>query len=166
MARACTICTHPSRDAIERAILAGQPIRRIAANYGLSESAVRRHRNTHLRDVLALSKQAAETARAEKLVEFILFVRNEAIAVYREARKAKRLGVALQALAEARESTAMLAKLAGGLGDRIEVSFTDSREWQEIRNLILDTLEPYPEIRAFLSEVLLRKYGQGNGDGH
>lgn len=58
MAAACKICTHPDRHAIERAIIDGLSNRRIAAQYGLSATGVRRHESEHL------ARQIAEIVAA------------------------------------------------------------------------------------------------------
>jgi len=159
----CSICTHPLREEIDKAILTGEPLRRIAKRYGVTESSLRRHRDSHLRDAVKRAQETAEALRAEKLAEFVLFLRNEALSVYREARKAKRLGIALQALAEARESTAVLARLVGEMGARVEVTFTQSPEWTELRTAILQALDDFPEAKAILAAALA-EYGE-KGDG-
>src|SRR4051812_18031889 len=53
MARACTVCTHPKRDSVERAMVDGATYREISGQYGLSRSALERHKNDHLARVLA-----------------------------------------------------------------------------------------------------------------
>ncbi len=42
MNKRCTVCNHPERPEIDRALLHGQPLRRLAAQYGLSPSALSR----------------------------------------------------------------------------------------------------------------------------
>ena len=53
MARPCAVCTHPERLAIEKALLAGEPNRRVATRYdAVSEASIRRHMKGHFsRDV-------------------------------------------------------------------------------------------------------------------
>ena len=46
--RRCTVCAHPDRDAIERAMLAMQPYRAIAHRHGVSRDALMRHHDDHL----------------------------------------------------------------------------------------------------------------------
>ncbi|RVN00449.1 hypothetical protein CN120_23460 [Sinorhizobium meliloti] len=64
MSRACSVCCHPSRPEIERRLVSGVAIRAIASQYGVSRSAVARHRN-HLRSMLA---EATEIRRVQDLV--------------------------------------------------------------------------------------------------
>ena len=48
MGRACTVCTHPEADAINAALEAGQTLRALAAQYGLSDSSLDRHARRNL----------------------------------------------------------------------------------------------------------------------
>jgi hypothetical protein len=62
MPRVCTICIHPARAAIDDGLETGQSLRDISGQYGLSKSAVDRHRGSHLPAVLA---QEAADLKAE-----------------------------------------------------------------------------------------------------
>jgi FixJ family two-component response regulator len=62
MPRRCSVCTHRERPLIEQEFVASQPVRRIAARYGLSEQAVRRHRAAHVPPALARAHAAEEAA--------------------------------------------------------------------------------------------------------
>jgi hypothetical protein len=48
MSRACTICNHPAREAIDTALRAREPLRAIATRFGTSHFALHRHRHHHL----------------------------------------------------------------------------------------------------------------------
>jgi hypothetical protein len=48
MPRLCTICTHPARITIDDGLVTGQSLRAISAAYGVSKSAVDRHKESHL----------------------------------------------------------------------------------------------------------------------
>ena len=48
MPRRCTICDHPDREALDRELSAGGAIGTIAAIYGVSPDALKRHRANHL----------------------------------------------------------------------------------------------------------------------
>jgi hypothetical protein len=53
MPRVCTICTHPAHAAIDDGLEAGQSLREISGQYGLSKSALDRHKISHLPAALA-----------------------------------------------------------------------------------------------------------------
>lgn len=69
MPRRCTICDHPTREAIDQALVAGQPLRDIAGHYRLSKSALARHKESHAPPALIQDTDDLETrlqkARAE-----------------------------------------------------------------------------------------------------
>ena len=48
MARHCTVCDSPHRVEIDRALVDGASRHAIARRYGLAETSVRRHAETHL----------------------------------------------------------------------------------------------------------------------
>jgi hypothetical protein len=68
MPRTCTVCTHSDRDAIDRALIAREPVRRIAARFGLSKSAVWSHSDDHLPAALVKADEAREEARSIDLM--------------------------------------------------------------------------------------------------
>jgi hypothetical protein len=53
MPRLCTSCTHPARATIDDGLVTGQSLRAISAAYGVSKSAVDRHKDSHLPAALA-----------------------------------------------------------------------------------------------------------------
>ena len=57
----CTVCVHEAKEAIDQALVAGGSRRTIANQYGLSDAAVRRHRENHLPATLV---KAAEVKSA------------------------------------------------------------------------------------------------------
>lgn len=59
MPRPCTVCQHPQRAAVERALALGESNRRIAAEHGLDEKALRRHKSEHLARAMAAAAAIA-----------------------------------------------------------------------------------------------------------
>lgn len=59
MPRVCTVCSHPKREEIDAEIVCGEPNRRISSNFGLSESAIRRHKK-HTAATLAKAIECRE----------------------------------------------------------------------------------------------------------
>lgn len=55
MARTCTICSNPQLQEIDQALVAGGSIRDIAGRFGISRSALDRHKRDHLARFLAES---------------------------------------------------------------------------------------------------------------
>ncbi len=67
MARPCSVCAHPERAAIDKALVAGESFRNIAERTGTSVAALSRHRADHLPEVLAKAKQARAAAHGADL---------------------------------------------------------------------------------------------------
>ena len=67
MPRTCTLCNHPQRDGIDRALLAGDSYRYIASQFGTSTGALQRHK-AHLPAALVKAQAAQEVARADSLL--------------------------------------------------------------------------------------------------
>jgi hypothetical protein len=59
VARPCTVCSSPERVAIDKALVDGEPRRRIAARFGVPETSLRRHAVEHLPEVLAAGQHMA-----------------------------------------------------------------------------------------------------------
>jgi hypothetical protein len=64
MPRPCSICAHPERAAIEKALVAGTSSRQCAALYRVSPDAVERHKAAHLPVRLVSAQEAQEEADA------------------------------------------------------------------------------------------------------
>lgn len=114
----CTACTHPEREALDRDIVAGVSLRNIAAQYGLSLSAVARHRREHV----AADLERAGLDRAEALAGHLRELYTRAVEILDQAEAAGDLRTALAAIAQARASLEAVARLlvADDLERRIE----------------------------------------------
>ena len=62
MPRRCTVCDHLERHSIDEALVVGATYRGVARRFGLSESAVYRHKTKHLPVYLLKAKEAEEAA--------------------------------------------------------------------------------------------------------
>jgi hypothetical protein len=65
MPRRCTVCDHPERNGIDEALVSGTPYRSVAKRFGLSESAVYRHKGEHLPAHLFKAREPEEMAQAD-----------------------------------------------------------------------------------------------------
>jgi hypothetical protein len=67
--RICTVCAHTARQEIDKAIVAQQGYRRIASQYGLVETSVRRHAADHLLPELLAAWQAERAQNGQDLAD-------------------------------------------------------------------------------------------------
>ena len=107
MSRACSICTHPERDAIDRALVAATPKRRVAAECGVNEASVRRHAARHLPGALVKASVVEEVARADDLLGLAHRLQHEALAVLEQAKADGNLAGVLQAIDRLQKGTVL-----------------------------------------------------------
>ncbi len=115
MSRVCTVCTHQELEAIDRALVQSTPNRRIAAQYSLQESSIRRHKAEHLPAAMAQAKQAAVVAHGESLVDQVRALRERAMTLLDKAEQASKLRDACSAIREARGCLELEARMSGEL---------------------------------------------------
>jgi transposase-like protein len=155
MPRRCTVCDHPKRHSIDEALVSGTPYRSIAKQFGLSESAVYRHKAEHLLVHLLKARDVEEAARANDLLDQVRHLQGRALDILARAEEAGDLRTALAAISQARGNLELLGKLAGELDERPVVNVLLSPQWLVIRTTMLETLSTYPEARAAVAESLL-----------
>jgi hypothetical protein len=161
MPRTCTICEHPERGEIDRALVGGASNRSAASLYDVSEAAVRRHKANHLPAKLVMAQAAEEVAEADSLLDQVRDLQGRAYGILDKAEAADDLRTALGAIREARGNLELLAKLLGELDERPTLNVTVSPEWLELRTVIVGALEPYSDAR----ESVLRAI-EGVSNGH
>jgi hypothetical protein len=111
MARVCTVCSSPVREAIDRALVAGEPNRRLAADYGLSEASIRRHKAEHLPDALVKAQAALEVLAADDLLSKAQALGARALKILECAEKTGDLRTALHAIRESRGCLELQARM-------------------------------------------------------
>ncbi len=147
MPRTCTVCVHPEREAIDRALVAGEPFRGIARTYRVSDDAVARHRESHLPERLAKAEAAAEVAQADDLLREVRALRSKAYSLLLKAEAAGDYRTALAGVREARACLELLGELEGELDRRPTVNLLVSPEWVALRGRIVQALSRHPEAR-------------------
>ncbi len=69
MPRSCTICQHPQREALDRALVGGAALSETAALFRVSSDAVSRHKANHLPAKLVLAQEAEDVREALDVVK-------------------------------------------------------------------------------------------------
>ncbi len=154
MPRRCTVCDHLQRHSIDEALVGGAPYRSVAKRFGLSESAVYRHKTDHLPAHLLKAREVEEAARADDLLDQVRNLQTHVLGILERAEKAGDLRTALAAISQARGNLELLAKLAGELDERPVVNLNISPEWLELRAVIVGALEPYTEARGAVLQAI------------
>jgi hypothetical protein len=160
MPRRCTVCDHPQRHSIDEALVSSASYRSVAKQFGLSDSAVYRHKTEHLPAHLLKAREVEEVARADDLLEQVRHLQAHALDILERAEKTGDLRTALAAISQARGNLELIGKLAGELDDRPVVNLNVSPEWLELRAVIVGALEPHPAAHRAVLRAL-----EGVGDG-
>jgi len=154
MPRTCSLCGHPQRETIDKAIVAGETLRGIARTYRVSEDALTRHKAGHIAPAIATAHEAESVAKADDLLEQLQALRNKAMGLLLKAEAAGDYRTALAGIREARACIETLLEVEGELDRRPQVNITISAEWVEIRTVILGALQAHPEARQAVVRAL------------
>jgi transposase-like protein len=149
MPRICTICAGAQREEINTALVSHESIRAISRRFGVSASALQRHRASHLPATLVKAAAVADVMEAGNLLERLKALNRETAAVLREARDgdSKNNDLALKAIARVEKQIELEGRLLGELHEGSTVNVILTPEWQALRAAIMAALEPYPTAR-------------------
>src|SRR3712207_9203457 len=88
MPRSCTLCEHPRREEIDRALVGDSSNLSVSSLFGVSESAVRRHKANHLPAKLVMAQAAEEVAQADSLLDQVRDLQGRAYGILDKAEAA------------------------------------------------------------------------------
>jgi hypothetical protein len=144
MSRVCTICSHPRQNELEKAIVAGAPIRTLARENNVGEAALRRHRDLHLTKALGKAVQDERIeVDAERLTGWMMGLQGKTIRLLARAETEGDLSNARGFIAEARKNVELLGRLRGALDGptvhvdaRRQIAVLGNMDESELRRLI------------------------------
>jgi hypothetical protein len=166
----CIICEHPQREAIDRAIMAGDSLRYIATMFTTSKDAVQRHKNVCMKRQVPPSPplpvpayQTGEQVATAERVSLSIITRVSSLVDVLELQATecasdkdrRNMTATATALLKALE---LNARLTGELGPNNQVnlqvnvpSLRDAPEWP----IFIRIIEKHPAIKAELNQALL-----------
>jgi len=159
MPRTCTICSHPDRRAIEKALVDGEPFRNIAKRTGTSPAALTRHKSDHLPGKIVQAKAAQEILEAGDLLSQVAALKEKALELLAKAEEQGDYRTALCGVREARACIELLFEVEGQLDRRPQINLTYAPQWIEMRTAILLALRDHPEAAQAVAAVVTE--GQG-----
>jgi hypothetical protein len=112
----CTVCNHPSRPEIDRALIDGVPLRTLAAAHSLSASALWRH-TRHLRHQLVLQQRQTDQDQAAAFLEKLELLEARLDRLFRKAEDSHSLHVSLGCLQESLRVLSLRQKVRYSLGE-------------------------------------------------
>jgi len=156
MSRTCIPCKHPDRDAIDAALLGTESLRKIAARWSVSKSALLRHKAAHLPTAIVKAVAIEQEITGSKLLDRLMLLNRETASILQEARTAdtKNNQLALKAIARAERQLLLEGQLLAEMKEDPAVDLTLAPEWQNLRAAILLALEPHPAARAAVLKAL------------
>jgi hypothetical protein len=154
VARVCTVCNHANQATIDSALVAGDAYRHIAARFGVSTTALQRHKAEHLPVHLVQAHEAAAISDADSLLGQLRSLNRETLAVLDAAKQSGDLRLALGAISQTRANLELLAKLAGQLAQEGTTNIVIQPEYLQVRAVIVTALAPYPDARLAVVQAL------------
>ena len=154
MPRRCTICIHPERHEIDKALVGGGTYRQIAESHGLSTSSLFRHKQDHLPAHLAKAAEIVGTDDALDVVQQLRAINAACLEVLTKARASGRDERMLRAVDRIHRQIELQARLLGELQEGRTVNIVVLPEWQRIRTRIVTAVDPYPEARKAVIRAL------------
>lgn len=150
--KACTICSHPKRPALDRALVDGTSIRDISGQFAVSRSAVDRHRK-HLAPALTKAKHAAEVVESTGLLSRVERIMSRCELIAESATKAGDWLPAIAASRELRGCLELLGKLSGEIqtGTKVGLQIINGRP---ARMVAIGSDEWRSSMVQFLDEII------------
>src|SRR5262245_50689175 len=139
----CSICRHGARQAIDESLVAGTPYRDVSKRFGVTPSALTRHRKAHLSPALVAVNAERERHGTDTVADRIEALYRKAAAILQRVDEAGATGQALAAIRELRSLCELLARITGELDERPQVAVVNlhtTPEWIELRTAILAAL--------------------------
>jgi multidrug efflux pump subunit AcrA (membrane-fusion protein) len=162
MTRSCLTCQHLKRPEIDRRLAAGEPLARVAPDYGLTTSSLYRHRTNCLK--LASSNAIAKEAARGTAALTLLPSKETLSGAYLElrdridqAQQQGSLAVAVSGLNSLRQTLDSLARLAGH--DRAQVNVAVQAnvnvDVSQIVERLIAHFDHEPETKARIAQALV-----------
>lgn len=156
MPQTCSICIHPDRAEIEKALIAGEPLRDIERRCPVSRSALHRHRQEHLSQRLVKAAEHEDLAQAIDVVRQLKAINAATLEILQQSRADGKHAVSLRAVDRVQKQIELQAKLLGDLHEGQTVNVAILPEWHGIRQVVLQALRPHPDARTAVVEALRR----------
>ena len=157
MSGRCRTCMHPERDAIDRALVTGTPLRTLEERYGISRSSLARHKDNCLAQTVqraAEEREAADLEHGGDLMRAWESYKSEVDRILTEHSDDPR--IVLQAVSRGTRLFETRAKLEGRYTDGTTVNVSlGAVELERIRTTILIALENHPEARQQVARALM-----------
>lgn len=155
MPRQCSICSHPQREEIDRAILKGESYRHIASQYDVNYRALQRHKqNGHIGRKIAITEYETKVEYGSSVFEQLDKINRTANTLLDKAMSeaSESPNIAIQSMREIRSQLALLIDIRQAL--------YDIKNFQEFQEEIVNILG---EISVKARDQFIRKLKERQG---
>lgn len=156
--RPCSICSHPQRSEIDRQLIAGISVHKIAGNFNVTHQSLRRHRDAHVsRSVVAAAARERHEAADQyddNLLSEVRTLQKKVEGLGAAAYRNGDIRGAISAVTNAAKMVELRAKLDGQIAASTTVNVLVSAEFRTIQVAILGALESHPEAKRAVIEAL------------
>jgi len=174
MSTTCSICRHPKRKPIDKALIAGDHEYSIANRFAVSRDAVHRHKaKGHAGIRRAIEKvrakreaendrQADEMAATVEPGSLVVQLRKliaEAQSIAKEARRTRNLSVAMSGIDRQTRVLELIARISGELDESTRVNVLIAQRRAEEEEQITDLARLTVEERLQLEKLLMKARG-------
>jgi hypothetical protein len=163
--RTCTICRHPARETIDSSLVRRVPYRDISTRFDVSTSALSSHLNNHLASYVQQALNEYGTSKGVKVLDKLTSTLDRLDGFLDEAESKQDAREFVTVAAELRKELELLAKLQGELAQEGTVNIPLHPEYVQVRTAIVQAVDPYPQAKEAISQVMLEIEGGGNGLG-
>lgn len=152
----CSICALPEVLAVNRELLAAEPIGALAKRHNVSRQALMRHKEAHLPPAQVVAQGEAAAVHGSALVAELRGLQLTLSDLLRLARERGDLRGATGVVREASRVVEMVARLEGALQPPplIQVNLAQSVEYQITIGKVIEALLPHPEARSAVVAAL------------
>lgn len=167
MGKRCQVCEHPQRAQIELGLARKTSVPALARKFDISKDALYRHRDNHMPPQLKAALQTAAQpteidleqlrhSESEGLLQHLVAQRGRLYHAQEEAMSLGDFKAFTQIEGRVTDNLSLTAKLLGDLqtGGTTVNQLIVSPEYVQLRQALLQALQPYPEARAAVARVL------------
>jgi hypothetical protein len=166
MSRSCKTCQHHKRPEIDRRLAGGEPLAKVAPDYGLNVSSLHRHSKNCLKlaSSNAIKKDAAQGTAAvallpskETLGGAYLDLRNRIDQIVEQAQQQGSLAVAVSGLNSLRQTLDSLGRLAGHDRPQVNVAVQTNVniDLSRIAERLIKAFDHQPDVKAQIAHSLM-----------
>jgi hypothetical protein len=162
VSRRCTVCVHPdSLEINELLVVAGRSKRTVADQFGLSATAVQRHKE-HIPELLIEAARNTKAFEVDSILMRVEDLERETLTQLEGAKEDIEDGegdrkVILAAIREQRSNIELVAKIRQIIDSATTVNIAMHPEFVEVQNIVVTALDHYPDAKRAVVDALRSK---------